>query len=336
VLVAQCDSSAVLSDVKLALLEQLPPEHRVTVLRHLGLADETVTTVALADLDREVRPDHLTSLFVDTGTAVVAGELARLHALARRLRGPGGCPWDAAQTHGSLRRHVLEEAYETAEAIDALPADAPSRSEPTPTDAYEHLAEELGDLLFQVVIHAVLAEEAGGFTLADVARGIHDKLIVRHPHVFGDVRVRDAGEVVANWEQIKKLERGDASLVEGAAGGLPGLLAAHKLWRKAESVGLDPASDASTAVERVAMLHDLPPGDDADRAFGDALGALVALARVRGVDAEAALAGWARRFTRRFVAMEREATERAVDLAAAPAEVVRALWTAVSDGPEEG
>jgi tetrapyrrole methylase family protein/MazG family protein len=334
VLVAQCDRRDVLSAVKLALLDQLPPDHEVTVLRHLGLPDESVVAVPLAELDRAVEPDHLTSVFVDTGGAVVAGELARLHALARRLRGPGGCPWDAAQTHRSLRRHLLEEAYEAAHALDALPADAPNRADPVPPAGYEHVAEELGDLLFQVVIHSVLAEEVGGFTLADVARGIHDKLVVRHPHVFGDVRVRDADDVVANWEQIKKAERGDRSLVEGAAEGLPGVLAAQKLWRKAEAIGLDPGDEARAAVDLVAAAL-RGTGPDGERALGDALGAVVALARVRGVDAEAALAGWARRFTRRFASMEARATADGVDLASAPVEIVRAHWESAAAETED-
>ena len=125
-LLAQCDTRFVLSDVKLALLEVLPPEHEVIVLQGLGLPDEQLVPVALAELDQSVEPDHLTSVFVDTGAVSVAGELARLLALTERLRGPGGCPWDAAQTHHSLRRHVIEEAYEVAAAIDQLPADAPA------------------------------------------------------------------------------------------------------------------------------------------------------------------------------------------------------------------
>src|SRR5262245_57742723 len=125
-LLAQADTTFVLSDVKLALLEVVPPEHPVTVLQRLGLPDEAVTELPLRELDRVVEPDHLTSVFVDTGELVVASEFARLVALAERLRGPGGCPWDAKQTHHSLRRHVLEEAYEVVEAIDALPPEAPS------------------------------------------------------------------------------------------------------------------------------------------------------------------------------------------------------------------
>ncbi len=195
-LLAQCDSQLVCSEVKLALLESLPPDHEITVLQRLGLPDERVFTVALADVDRVVEPDHLTSLFVDTGATAVGPELARLLALTERLRGPGGCPWDAAQTHHSLRRHVLEEAYEVVEAIEDLPADAPKGE--IPLGAYDALEDELGDLLFQVMIQSVLASEAGAFTVADVARAVHTKLVRRHPHVFGDVRVNDASEVVTN------------------------------------------------------------------------------------------------------------------------------------------
>ncbi len=185
-LIAQADTRFVLSDVKLALLEVVPPDHPVTVLQRLGLPDEHVVELALEDLDRNVEPDHLTSVFVDTGELAVASEFARLVGLAERLRGPGGCPWDAQQTHHSLRRHVLEEAYEVAEAIDDLPSDAPNGD--IDIAQYDALEDELGDLLFQVVIQSVLAAEAGAFTVADVARRIHDKLVRRHPHVFGDVQ----------------------------------------------------------------------------------------------------------------------------------------------------
>ena len=193
-LLAQCDTRFVLSDVKLALLEVLPPEHEVIVLKGLGLPDEQLVPVALARLDQSIEPDHLTSVFVDTGGVSVAGELARLLALTERLRGPGGCPWDAEQTHHSLRRHVLEEAYEVAAAIDELPPDAPGGE--IPAGAYDALEDELGDLLFQVMIHSVLATEAGAFGIADVASGVHAKLVRRHPHVFGDVEAGTPAEVV--------------------------------------------------------------------------------------------------------------------------------------------
>src|SRR5262245_31969434 len=319
-LIAQCDSLLVCSDVKLALLESLPPDHEVTVLPRLGLPDERVFTVALADVDREVDPDHLTSLFVDTGDAAVGPELARLLALTERLRGPGGCPWDAQQTHHSLRRHVLEEAYEVVEAIEQLPADAPDGE--IPIGAYDALEDELGDLLFQVMIQSVLASEAGAFTVADVARAVHTKLVRRHPHVFGDVQVDDANEVVTNWEQIKKSEKDDESLVAGVGAGLPALIAAQKLFRKGASVGLTPDVDLDGALRALAGAE--PSGFE--DAFGNALAAAVALGREHDVDAESALASWARRYKDRFRRMEQLAADADIDLAAADAARVRELW----------
>jgi tetrapyrrole methylase family protein / MazG family protein len=319
-LLAQCDSRQVCSEVKLALLETLAPDHEVTVLQRLGLADEHVFTVALADLDREVEPDHLTSLFVDTGDAAVGPELARLLALTERLRGPGGCPWDAKQTHHSLRRHVLEEAYEVVEAIELLPPDAPAGD--IPPGAYDALEDELGDLLFQVMIQSVLAAEAGAFTVADVARAVHTKLVRRHPHVFGDVQVSDAREVVTNWEQIKKTEQDDQSLVAGVTAGLPALIAAQKLFRKGASIGLQPELDVADAVRGLS-------GADAagvEAALGALLAAAAAFGREHDVDAESALASWARRYKDRFRRMEKLAADAGVDLAAAPAERVRELW----------
>jgi tetrapyrrole methylase family protein/MazG family protein len=311
-LLAQCDTRFVCSDVKLALLEVLPPGHRVTVLQRLGLPDEAVFDVALAELDHAFTPDHLTSLFVDTGEAVVAGELARLVALTERLRGPGGCPWDAAQTHHSLRRHVLEEAYEVAAAIDELPPDAPTGD--IPVGAYDDLEDELGDLLFQVMIHSVLAAEAGAFTIADVARHVHDKLVHRHPHVFGDVHADSADAVVTNWEQIKKEEKGHTSLVEGITPGLPSLLYTQKLLRKARSVGLEPD-----------VLPNAAEVGDA-RTLGDALASLAIAGARAGIDGESALAAWAEQFKDRFVRMESLAAAQGVDLAAADTDVVQELW----------
>jgi tetrapyrrole methylase family protein/MazG family protein len=319
-LIAQCDSQLVCSEVKLALLESLPPDHEVTVLQRLGLPDERVFTVVLADVDRDVEPDHLTSLFVDTGDAAVGPELARLLALTERLRGPGGCPWDAKQTHHSLRRHVLEEAYEVVEAIEELPADAPNGD--IPLGAYDALEDELGDLLFQVMIQSVLASEAGAFTVADVARAVHTKLVRRHPHVFGDVQVDDANQVVTNWEQIKKAEKDDESLVAGVGAGLPALIAAQKLFRKGTSIGLTPDVDLDGALRALA-------GADAagfEAALGTALAAAVALGREHDVDAESALASWARRYKDRFRRMEQLAADAGVDLAASDAARVRELW----------
>jgi len=172
--------------------------------------------------------------------------------------------------------------------------------------------------LFQVVIHSVLAAETGAFTVADVARRVHDKLVHRHPHVFGGVRVDSADDVVTNWEQIKKAEKGHTSLVEGITPGLPSLLYVQKLMRKAASVGLD-------AVERAANDSDAPDLDEA--ALAETLARFVAAGARDGIDAESALAGWARRFKDRFQRMEMLAASTGVDLATADPEVVRKLWS---------
>jgi tetrapyrrole methylase family protein/MazG family protein len=325
-LIAQCDTRLVLSDVKLVLLEVLPADAPVTVLQHLGLPDEHVRMVALADLDRDVEPDHLTSLLVDSRAGAAAREVARLLGLAERLRGPGGCPWDAEQTHHSLTRYLLEEAYEVVETVEALPPDAPAGE--VPADAYRALEDELGDLLYQVIFHAVLAEETGAFDMGDVARGIHDKLVRRHPHVFGDIDADTSSDVMRNWEQIKKDEKGHTSIVSGITPGLPSLLYAHKLLRKAASVGLDPGGRADAMQRLEAVLAELRSGGgrDLETQLGDLLAAAIVLARSGGVDAESALRGWAVRFRRRFESMERLAEARQLELAALPPDAVAALW----------
>ena len=204
-LVAQCWSAAVLSEIKLSLDTDEPePAGPVVLLHHLGLADQQVVTVGWWELDRVLEPDHLTSLWIPELHAPVAGELAALGELVRRLR--RDCPWDREQTHASLARHLLEESYEVLDAIAALPPD--DAAPPPGDDAVAHFCEELGDLLFQVFFHAGLAAEEGWFTLADVARGVHDKLVFRHPHVFGSVVADTPDAVAANWEVLKKAEKG--------------------------------------------------------------------------------------------------------------------------------
>lgn len=257
-LVGQCDRPSVLSDIKLAV-EEGPT---VTVLQRLGLSDESVTEVAWDDLDRVVEPDHLTSLWIPGLAAPVAAELVAFAEVVRRLRAE--CPWDREQTHQSLTRHLIEESYEVLDAIDLLGTDE--------DEGYVALEEELGDLLFQVVFHATLGAEEGRFTLADVARGIHDKLVLRHPHVFAELQVEGAEEVVSNWEAIKKAEKGRASVFDGIPNGLPALLYALKIDKKAVATGL---ADKVPA----------PEGDD----LGHELLALVTQARAAGLDPEDAL-----------------------------------------------
>jgi tetrapyrrole methylase family protein/MazG family protein len=255
-LVGQCDQRRVLSDIKLSV-EDGPP---VIVLQRLGLPDELVTEIAWEDLDRDIEPDHLTSVFIPVLAAPVAVELTRFVELVRKLRAE--CPWDREQTHASLSRHLLEESYEVLEALDHL--DVRARI------GFDELEEELGDLLFQVVFHATLAAEEGAFTLADVATTIHDKLVHRHPHVFGEA---SADDLPTSWEHIKKAEKGRASVMDGIPAALPALLYALKVQKKAAAIGLE--------------WQQLVDGDEAG--IGQRLFALVAEARDAGADPETLL-----------------------------------------------
>ncbi len=297
-LVAQCWSRHLLSEVKLALpdddSEELP---RPVLLHHLGLEDEVVAAVDWWELDRTVEPDHLTSLFVPgpirTDGRSAGDEVARLVALMDTLR--ERCPWDRAQTHESLMPHLVEESYEVLDALAGLRAGT--------ADADAHLQEELGDLLFQIVFHAHLADETGRFDLADVARGVHDKLVHRHPHVFGDVDVENTEQVITNWEAIKKSEKGRSSVTEGIPAGLPALMLATKLARKGHAAGVEPqgvrvdeTARLLAALSRHADGSDPQPDDPLStdggvmqEAVGELLFAVANLAQRLGVDAEQAL-----------------------------------------------
>jgi tetrapyrrole methylase family protein / MazG family protein len=298
-LVAQCDRPVVLSDVKLAV-EAGPT---VTVLQRLGLPEEATFEVAWEELDRRFQPDHLTCLWVPSLADPVAAELVRFDELVRTLR--ARCPWDRKQTHRSLTRHLIEETYEVLDAIDEL--DSPT--------GYGHLEEELGDLLFQVAFHATLAAEEGQFTLADVARGIHDKLVERHPHVFGP-----PGEPVPDWEAMKRVEKGRSSAMDGVPGNLPSLLYAYKLQSKAASVGFDWKDAAGAWVKvgeeldelRQAWASEPAAGPAVNDELGDVLFSVVNVARHLGVDPEAALRHSAAKFRRRFEAMEALGAARGV------------------------
>lgn len=273
-LVAHCHNQRVLSDIKLSCEE--PAGTPVVVLQRLGLPDERVVEVAWADLDREVAADHLTSIYIPQLAAPVAAELVRFQELVQTLRRE--CPWDRQQTHLSLRRHLIEEAYEVLDAIDGF--------EPASGKGADHLEEELGDLLFQVFLHSVMASELGWFDLADVARTVHDKLYDRHPHVFGDVEVTGTDELVVSWEARKVEEKGRGSVLDGVPTALPALSLAEKTLKKASAIGA-PTGDqvAASLVPRLSAVAD-DPNDDT---VGAALLALVGHARDAGVDPEMAL-----------------------------------------------
>jgi tetrapyrrole methylase family protein / MazG family protein len=303
-LVAQCHSRAVLSEIKLAADDVAGEDagRRAVVLHHLGLEDELVREVSWDELDRAVEPDHLTALWIPMLAPPVAGELVRLDELMRTLR--ARCPWDRRQTHASLARHLLEETYETLDAIDAV---ARAADHATP-EQVSHLEEELGDLLFQIYFHSLLAAEDGQFTLADVARTVHDKLVARHPHVFAGASAATPEDVAARWEVLKRQEKGRASVTDGIPGALPALALSAKLQRKAESLGFGSGSldervrqiragldqlfadnGASGGSPADASGETLDASDRTVSAVGDLLFALADAARRVGVDPETAL-----------------------------------------------
>jgi tetrapyrrole methylase family protein/MazG family protein len=232
-----------------------------------------------------------------------------------RLRGPGGCPWDREQDHRSLARHLLEETHEALDAIDA--------------GDRELLREELGDVLLQVVFHAQMAADDGAWDVDDVAEGIVRKLIRRHPHVFGELEVSGADEVLVNWERIKSDERGEQALEDDIPATLPALARAAKVQRRAAGRGfawrsVDSAMEALR--EEVAELESHTGPDNAEEEIGDVLFATVSVARALGVDAETALRRTVRGFADRYERFAELLRERGLDLDAMPEAEIRELF----------
>jgi tetrapyrrole methylase family protein / MazG family protein len=347
-LIAHAHANWVLSDVKLAAddLDGVDADAEVVILQRLGTPDEAITRTTWAELDRTVEADHLTCVYVPRLAAPVGAEYVRFHRLARTLREQ--CPWDVEQTHESLIPYLVEETYELVDALQALDPDDPA------TEA--HLVEELGDLLYQIEFHATIAEQAGRFTIADVARGVHDKLVRRHPHVFGPTIVETAdvpagdeavGTVLRNWDDIKRAEKaekagkaekarkgdsGAPSVLHGIPSALPALALAQNVQRKVAKVGFDwPDADGALAKipEEAAEVLDAADRGDAGAVtaeVGDLLFAVVNVARHLGVDAETALRAATATFRARFEAVEAAATARGIDMHTAGIDVLDALW----------
>ena len=324
-LVAQCHANWVMSNIKLAH-ESATGDEPVIILHHLGLDDEKITHTTWQNLDREIEPDHLTSIYIPKLSEPIASEMAKLHTLARTLREQ--CPWDEKQTHDSLVRYLIEETYEVVDAINAL--------DPQDESTDEKFIEELGDLLYQIEFHATIAEQQGRFTIADVARSIHDKLVRRHPHVFGDVRADSAEEVVSNWDAIKQQERGvvtEKSVFDGVANSSPSLMYSTKLQKRAAEFGFDwpdskGASDKITE-ELGELSRAIETKQDASEIaleLGDVLFSVVNLSRHLGVDAETALRSAADKFRDRFQSVVALAEQRKLDLAKCSLTQLDELW----------
>jgi len=301
------------------------------ILQRLYPADHAVGRIGVAD---STTVGELTDEIVSGPLylAPVSAELApagpwALPWIADRLRRPDGCPWDREQTHLSLRKHLLEEAYEVYDAIDG--------------GATLDLAEELGDLLLQIVLHAQLAAEAGVFDMTDVEEAIGRKIVRRHPHVFGDAQVSTASDVNRQWEQIKRAEREEAETVTGSAGvksaldgiskSMPALAASQEMQERAANLGYD-WPDIVGVVDKIheelAELDAAATDEERREEVGDLLLVTVNLARRNGVDAEAALRAASDKFRGRFGRVERMARERNVQLRDLALTELDALWDA--------
>lgn len=246
---------------------------------------------------------------------------ARLVEIMATLRGPTGCPWDREQTPDTLKPYLVEETYEVLEALEAKDLSA--------------FKEELGDLLLQIVFHSQLMAEAGVFTIDEVAQAIGDKLVRRHPHVFGDVKVKDTDEVVQNWAKIKAQEKqgkADRSLLAGVPHGAPALLQAQRLGEKASRVGFD--WDCAAAVfkkveeeiQELAAVLATGATDQQEHELGDVLFALTSLARHLNLDAETALRKAGKRFSSRFRYIEEKLVANGEDIHASSLARLEDLW----------
>ncbi|MBF6589416.1 MAG: nucleoside triphosphate pyrophosphohydrolase [Ktedonobacterales bacterium] len=332
-LVAQVYNRRLASRVKLALSEIYPEEWEVALVGWAGLPEETITRVPLYALDRDDRADHLTTLYLPPLDPLDAVRVPEgLRTVTARLRAPDGCPWDREQTHQSLRRYIVEEAYEVAEVLDAWDGSA---------ERAEQLAEELGDLLLQVYLQAEIGDEEELFSLGDIYQHITTKLIRRHPHVFGDVSVRDTAHVLRNWEAIKRAERqakGEDTQVESVLRGVPksapALYQAYELGRKAAKTGFH-WPDTQGAIEKVAeeareLAETVAHGEIAESQaeLGDLLFTLARVADYLHLQPEEALHAANQRFRRRFEAMEARARAEGRALLSLSAEEWLAWWAA--------
>lgn len=302
-LVVQVYNRRVASAVKLALGECYPDDWPVKLVRAAGVeSDESVVEMPLYELDRNNLANHLCTLYVPPRAEMEALRLPETlrYIMMRLRREPDGCPWDRQQTHRSLARYVIEEAYEVVEAIEE--------------NDLEHFAEELGDLLLQVYLHAEIARQEGNFSIGDVLEHVNAKLIRRHPHVFGSVEVENAGQVVQNWEAIKRQEKIAAgkdvettSVLDDVPVAFPSLIQAQEYQKRAARTGFEFSSLQEVLdklSEELDELREAATPEEQKDEMGDVLFIVAKVARMLHIDAEEALRAANRKFKRRFQQME--------------------------------
>ena len=298
-LITEIDSPVLAGTIKLWLTDLYDDEMSVTLFPSTVKSHRKAITIPLMELDRQRSYDHTVAVYIPPAPMATRQRFcfADLVEILDILRGDNGCPWDREQTHESLRKYLIEEAYEATGAIDEGDID--------------HLADELGDVLLQVVFHANVGKSHGDFTISDVTSNICRKMIYRHAHIFGTDKCSTADEVSANWEKLKKAEKGlisQASVLADVSKGLPALMRAHKVQKKAANVGFD----WDTALEALPKINEeaaevkaeLDANRDPAEELGDLLFSCVNVTRLCGLDAEELLKNATDKFISRFTAME--------------------------------
>jgi tetrapyrrole methylase family protein/MazG family protein len=318
-LIAQLYSKQVASDVKLILMAHYPDEHPVILVHAAGTSAEKIENLALYEIDRSPEIGLLTALYIPALGRDTSFEA--FQEIIARLRAPDGCPWDRKQTHQTLRSYLLEEAYEVIAALDA--------------DDPREMQEEFGDLILQIVLHAQIAAEYGEFTMADVLKTVNNKIVRRHPHVFGELKIHDAEGVLVNWERLKAEERAEngksaASALDGVALALPALSQAMEYLRRAARVGFD-WPDVQGAIgkleEELAEAYQAETLTERNLEIGDLLFTVANLARWYDVDPESALREANQRFRKRFAFLEAAAQEQGRLLSELSLEEMLVLWS---------
>lgn len=320
------------SNLKLTLLEDLPADYQVTVLDAVGSQHEQIQTIPLVELDRSIQVSNLTSVYVPpVPKHLLNHTFNRLREVIAILRGPNGCEWDRAQTHESLREYAVEEVYELIDAIDSQDD--------------EQIIEELGDVLLQVLLHSQIGEDAGYFTIEDVIKGIVEKMITRHPHVFGEATFQSIEEIKEYWHQIKLQEKGHqetkTSLLAQIPNSFPALLKAYQLQKKASTVGFDweQVDDiwdkiSEEMVELKEAIKEEQP-HKVEEELGDYFFALVNLARRLNINPEIALHRSNQKFVTRFNYIEKKLAARGKKLAETSLEEMDFYWEEAKKGEEQ-
>lgn len=309
-IIGQVYDQFVASEVKLTLMDVLPFDYEVYIVTAAGSKNELIQKVPLFELDREMKLSNLTSVYVPpvTEETLLYKNFTKLRGIIAELRGPNGCPWDKKQTHASLKKYLIEEAYELIEAINE--------------DDIDHMIEELGDVLLQVLLHAQIGEDDGYFSIEDVIEGLSAKMVRRHPHVFGEIKAETEADVLKNWQDIKREEKGDAeeSILDSVPSSLPNLMAAEEIQKKVAKVGFD-WQEVQPAWEK--LKEELVEFErEAEKMsgemmleFGDILFAFVNIARFYQINPEEALFLTNQKFKRRFSYVEKKVKESGKDFA---------------------